>query len=183
LKATTIPSNNTPSSETPAIDIPELNLKKGPKRTHMWSAEEWAIRNASMARHEPWGQRTEQNNPWDYNIKIVPEKERRTFLSATVTTRSKRNTASVEASTSNQGHNTLLSPTNPMRYVPGVGFMRTQQHMTSEENNSCSQSSNTGEDGNYSCTYCHSSLPLLQGRGTLCINMRGKTQGRRRPQV
>jgi len=73
LKATTIPPNNTPSSETPDIDIPEVNIKEAPNRTHMWYAEEWAIRNAPIARHEPWGQQPAQNNPWDYNIKIVPD--------------------------------------------------------------------------------------------------------------
>jgi len=135
LKATAIPSNNTPSSETPDIDIPELTIKEAPNRTHMWSAEEWAIRNAPIARHEPWGQQTEQKNPWDYNIKIVPDEERPSFLYAAVTTRSQRNTASGEASGSNQGHNTLLSPTNPMRYVLGVGFMHQQHHTNSEENN------------------------------------------------
>jgi len=123
LKATTIPPNNTPSSETPDIDIPKLNIKEAPNRTHMWSAEEWAIRNDPIARHEPCGQEPSQNNPWDYNIKIVPDEERPSFLSAAVTTRSQHNAASREASGSYQGHNTLLSPTNPMRYVPGVGFM------------------------------------------------------------
>jgi len=39
----------------------------------MWPAEEWAIRNASIARRKPWGQQTEQKNLWDYNIKIVPD--------------------------------------------------------------------------------------------------------------
>jgi len=97
LKATTILPNNTPSSETPDIDIPELNIKEAPNRTHMGSAEEWAIRNAPIAHHEPWAQQTEQNNPWDY-IKIVPDQERRSFLSAAVTTRSQRSAASGEAS-------------------------------------------------------------------------------------
>jgi len=123
LKATTIPPNNTPSSDTTDIDILELNIKEAPNRTHMWSVEEWAIRNAPNARHEPWVQQPSPNNPWDYNIKIVPDKERPSFLCAAVPTRSQRNAASGEASGSNQGHNTLLSPTNPMRYVPGVGFM------------------------------------------------------------
>jgi len=63
LKATTIPPNNTPSSESPDINIPELNVKEAPNRTDMWSAEEWAIRNASIAGHEPWGQLPAQNNP------------------------------------------------------------------------------------------------------------------------
>jgi len=134
LKATTIPPNNTHSSDTPDIDIPELNIKEAPNGTHMWSAEEWAIRNAPIARHELWGQQTAQNNPWDYNIKIVPDEERSPFLSAAVTTRSQRNAASGEARGSNQGHNTLLSSTNPMRYVPGVGFMH-QPHQTSNEEN------------------------------------------------
>jgi len=135
LKATTIPPNNTPSSETPDIDVPELNIKEGPTRTHMWSAEEWAIRNASITCHEPWGEQIKQNNPWDYNIKIVLDKERRCLLSAVVTTRSQCNAASGEARGSNQGHHTLLSPTNAMRYVPEVAFMYQQCHATSEENN------------------------------------------------
>jgi len=122
-KTTTIPPNNTPSSETPDINIPEINIKEAPNRTHMWSAEEWAIRNAPIAPHEPWGQQTEQNNLWDYNIKIVPDEERSPYLIAAVTTRTQRNAASREARGSNQGHNSLLSPTNAMRYVPGVGFM------------------------------------------------------------
>jgi len=113
LKPTTISPNNTPSFETPDIDIPELNVKEAPNRTHMWSVEEWAIRNTSNASH----------NPWDYDIMIVPDEERPFFLSAAVTIRSQRNAASGEASGSNLGHNTLLSPTNPMRYVPGVGFI------------------------------------------------------------
>jgi len=92
----------------------------------MWSAEEWAIRNAPIARHEPWCQQPERKIPWDYNIKIVPDEERSSFLSAAVTTRSQCNAASGEASRSNQGHNTLLSCTNPMRYVPGVGFIHQQ---------------------------------------------------------
>jgi len=101
LKATTIPPNNTPSSETPYIDIPELNIQEAPNHTHMWSAEEWAIRNAPIARHEQWGQQPTQDNPWDYKIMIVPDKERPYFLSAAVTTRSHRNPASGEASESN----------------------------------------------------------------------------------
>jgi len=64
----------------------------------MWSAEEWAIRNAPIARHEPWGQQTEQKYPWNYNIKIIPDWERPSFLSAAVTTRSQRNAFSGEAS-------------------------------------------------------------------------------------
>jgi len=135
LKATTIPPNNTPSSETPDINIPDFNIKEAPNRTHMWSAEEWVIRNAPIARHEPWGQQPTQNNPWDYNIKIVPNEERTPFLSTAFTTRSQRNAASGEASGSNQGHNTFLSPNNPMRYVPRVRFMHQQLHTTSEENN------------------------------------------------
>jgi len=123
LKATTIPPNNTPSSETPDIDIPELDIKEAPNRTQMWTAEEWAIRNALIARHNPWDQQTEGNNPWDYNIKILPEEERPSLLSAAVTTRSQCNTTSGQASGSNIGHNRLLSHTNPMRYVPGVGFI------------------------------------------------------------
>jgi len=62
LKATTIPPNNTASSETPDIDIPEINIKEAPNRTHMWSTEEWAIRNTPFARHEPVGQQSAQNN-------------------------------------------------------------------------------------------------------------------------
>jgi len=135
LLGTTIPPNNTPSSETLDIDIPEFNIKEDPNRTHMKSAEEWAIRKAPIARHEPWQQQIEQKNPWDFKIKIVPDKERSSFLSAAVTTRSQCNAASGEASGSNQGHNTLLSPTNPMRYVPGVAFMHQQHHTTSKENN------------------------------------------------
>jgi len=135
LKATTIPPCNTPSSETPDIDIPELNIKEAPSRTHMWTAEEWAISNAPIARHNPWDQQNERNNPWDYNIKIVPDEEIPSFHSAVVTTRSQRNAASGEASGSNQGHNTLLSRTNPMRYMPEVGFMHEQHHITREENN------------------------------------------------
>jgi len=100
----------------------------------MWYVAEWSIRNAPISRPEPWGQ-TEQKNPWDYNIKIVPDEEKRLVLCATVTTRSRRNVASGEASRSNQGHNTLLSPTNPMRYMPGVGFMHQQHPTNSEENN------------------------------------------------
>jgi len=87
IETTTIPPNNTLSSKTPYIDIPEINIKEASNHTDMWSAEEWAIRNARIARHEPWGQQTEQRNPWDYNIKIVPDEERRSFLSAAVTTR------------------------------------------------------------------------------------------------
>jgi len=121
LKATTIPSNNTP--ETSDIDIPELNLKEAPNRTHMWSAEECAIRNAPIARHEPWVQQPAQKNPWNYNIKIVQDEERPSFFSAVVTNRSQCNAGSREASGSNQGHNTPLSHTNPVRYVPGVAFM------------------------------------------------------------
>jgi len=135
LKAPTIPPNNTPSSETPDIDIPELNVKEAPNRTYMWSAEEWPIRNPSITRHEPWDQQPAHNNPWDYNIKIVPDEERPSFLSAAVTTRSQRNAASGEASGSNQDHNTLLSPTNAMGYVPGVGFIQQQHHTSNEENN------------------------------------------------
>jgi len=66
---------------------------------------------------------------------IVPDEERPSSLSAAITTRLQCNSASGEASGSNQGHNTLLSPTNPMRYVPGVGFMHKQHHTNSEENN------------------------------------------------
>jgi len=101
----------------------------------MCTAEDWAIRNAPIACHNPWGQQTEQSNPWDYNIKIIPDEEICPFLSATVTTRSQCNAASGEARGSNQGHNTLLSPTNPMRYVPGLGFMDQQHHTISEYNN------------------------------------------------
>jgi len=90
LKAATIPPPNTPSFETPNIDIPELNLKEAPNGTHMWSAEEGAIRTAPIAHHEPWGQQPAQHNPWNYNIKIMPDEERPSFLSAAVTTRSQR---------------------------------------------------------------------------------------------
>jgi len=79
LKATTIPRNNTSSSETPDIDISELNLKEAPNRTQMWSEEEWAIRITPIARHEPWVPQPAQNNPWDYNIKIVPDEERPSY--------------------------------------------------------------------------------------------------------
>ena len=134
MKATTIPPNNTPSSETLDVDIPDLNIQEASNRTHMWSAEEWAIRNAPIACHDPWDQQPERNNPWDYNIKIVTDENRPSFLSAPVTTRSQRNIASAEASGSNQGNNTLLSPTNPMRNMPGVGFMHQQHHTASEGN-------------------------------------------------
>jgi len=144
LKATTIPPNITLSSETPDIDIPELNIKEGPNRTRMWSTEEWAIRNATIAPHEPWGEQTEEKNPWDYNIKIVPDEERPSFLSAVLTTRSQCNAASGQASGSNQGHTTLLSPTNPMKYMPGVGFMH-QQHPTANEENNHIQDTQTQE--------------------------------------
>ena len=100
----------------------------------MWYAEEWAIRNATIARHKPWGQQNEQKNPWDYNIKIVPDEERISFLSTAVTSKTKCHTASSEASGSKQGHNTLLSPTNPMRYAPGVGFIHHQHHTSNEGN-------------------------------------------------
>jgi len=110
LKATTSPPNNTSCSETLDIDIPELTIKEAPNRTQMWSVEEWAVRNAPIARHDPWDQEPKQNNPWDCNIKILPNEERPSFLSATVTTRSQWNTASAEASGSNHGHKTLLSP-------------------------------------------------------------------------
>jgi len=100
----------------------------------MWSAQEWAIRNSPIARHEPWGHQPAQNNPWDYNIKIVPYEQRPSFLSAAVSTRSQCNAASGQASGTNQGHNTLLFPTNPMRYVPGVGFMHQQDHTSNEKN-------------------------------------------------
>jgi len=90
LKATTIPPNITPSSKTSDIDILELNDKEAPNHNHMWSAEEYATRNPPIACHEPWGQQTEQKNPWDYNIKIIPDEERLSFLSASITTRSQR---------------------------------------------------------------------------------------------
>ena len=48
-----IESHHYPSSETLEIDILELNIKATPNHTHMWSAEEWAIRNAPIACHEP----------------------------------------------------------------------------------------------------------------------------------
>ena len=135
MKAITIPPNNTPFSETPDIVIPQFNPKEATNCTHMWSAEEWAIRNTPIARHELWVQQPVQNNSWDYNIKIVPDEERPSFPSAVVTTRSQCNVASGEASRSNQGHNTLLSPTNAMRYRTGVGFMHQQHYTTIEEHN------------------------------------------------
>jgi len=135
LKATTIPPNNIPSSETSNIDIPDLNIKESPNRSHMWSVEEWAIRNAPIARKDPWGRQSVQNNPRDYNLKIVPDEERTPVLSAVVTSRSQRNISFGESSGSNQGHNTSLSPTNPMTYMPGVEFMHQQYYTTSEENN------------------------------------------------
>jgi len=101
----------------------------------MWSVEQWGIRNAPSARHKLWVQQPARNNPWDYNIKIVSGEERHSFLSAAVTTRSQCNVSSGEASGSNRGHNTLLFPTNPVRYVPGVGFMHQQHNTTSEKNN------------------------------------------------
>ena len=55
-------------------------------------------------------QHTENITSLHYNIEIVPEKERLSFLSVAVTTRSQCNEASAEASGSNQGYNTLLSP-------------------------------------------------------------------------
>jgi len=93
-----IESHHYPSSETPEIDIPELNITATPNPTHMWSAEEWAIRNAPIACHEPWGQQRDQNNPWDNNIEIVLDEERHSFFSTTGTTRSQHNAASGEAS-------------------------------------------------------------------------------------
>jgi len=129
---TTIPPNNTPSAESTDIDILEHNTIEAPNYTHMWTAEEWGIRNAPIARYDPWDQQTEPNNPWDYNINIVPDEERPAFFSAAVTTRSQRNAASAEPTRCNQGHNTLLSYSNPMRYVLGVGFMYPQYHTPSK---------------------------------------------------
>jgi len=117
------------------MDIPELNIKEAPNSTRMWSVEECAIRNAPIAHNELWGQLTETKNQWNYNIKILSNKERPSFLSAAVTTRSQCNAASGEASGSNQGHNTLLSSTNPMRDVLGVGFINQQHHTSNEGNN------------------------------------------------
>ena len=97
--------------------------------------EEWAFKNAAIACQEPRVQQSEQKNPWDYNTKILPDEERRSFLSAAVTTRSQCNAASGEASRSNQGYNTLLSPANPMKYVSGVGFIHQQHYISSEEDN------------------------------------------------
>jgi hypothetical protein len=99
----------------------------------MWTAEEWAIRNAPIARHTPWNQQAEQNNPWDYNIKIVPDQEERTFLSASVTTRSQSNIAPAQASGLPLGEIPSAPPTTPMRYVPGVGFVHQPQNNNTEE--------------------------------------------------
>jgi len=52
LKATTISPNNT--ADTSDIDTSKLNVKEAPNGTNMWTAEEWAIRNAPIARHDPW---------------------------------------------------------------------------------------------------------------------------------
>jgi len=101
----------------------------------MWTVEEWAIRNAPIACYEPWVQQPSQNNPEDYNIKNVPDEERPSILSATVSTRSKLNAASVETSGSKQGHNSLLFPNNPMRSMPAEGFIHHQHHTASDENN------------------------------------------------
>jgi len=95
---------------------------------------EWAIRNVPIARHDPWDQQPERNNPWDYNIRIIPDEERPSFLSAAVTARSQCTTASREASRSNPGHSTLLSTTIPKRYVPGLGFIYQQYHASRENN-------------------------------------------------
>jgi len=89
----------------------------------MSTVEEWAILHAPIACHDPLDQQPKQNNLWDYNIKIVPDGERRSFLSTAVPTKSQCNAASGEASESNQGHNTFLFPTTAMRYMLGVGFM------------------------------------------------------------
>ena len=87
LKPTTIPPNNTPSSEISDINIDKLNIKEAPNRTHMWSGEEeWVIRIAPIACHNPYGQQPERNNPWYYNIKIIQEEETPMFLSAAVST-------------------------------------------------------------------------------------------------
>jgi len=76
LRATTIPLNNTPSPLTTYIDIPKLNIKEGPNRTHMWTAEEWVIWNVPFARYDSWDQRPERNNPLDYKIKkYLPRKD------------------------------------------------------------------------------------------------------------
>jgi len=92
----------------------------------------------------------------------VPDEERPPILSAAVTTRSQCNVASGGASGSNQGHNTFLSPTNPMRYVPGVGFMHQQHHTSNEENNHV-QDPQTQEKmtippaptATYQCNFCN----------------------------
>jgi len=96
MKATTIPSNNTSSFETPNIDIHEFNIKEATNCTHMWTAEEWTIKNAPNVCYDAWYQQPEQNNLWDYNIKIIPEKERPCFPSPAVTTRQQHNAASGE---------------------------------------------------------------------------------------
>jgi len=63
LKPTTMPPNNTHSSETPDIDIPKLNIKEATNLTYIWSAGEWVIRNAPIARHDILDQQPERNNP------------------------------------------------------------------------------------------------------------------------
>jgi len=98
FKATIIPPNNTVYYESQDIDIQELNINEALNSTHIWTAEEWAIRNTPIARYDPWYQQPERNNPRDYNIYIVPEEERTSFLSAATNTRSQRNAASAEAS-------------------------------------------------------------------------------------
>ena len=94
-----------------------------------------AIRIDSFAIHDPWDQQPEPQNPCGFKIKIVPDKKRPSFLSAAVTSRLQCNAAAGEASGSNQDHNTLLAPTNPIRYMPGVGFIHQHHHTTSEKNN------------------------------------------------
>jgi hypothetical protein len=76
----------------------------------MWTAEEWAIRNAPIVRHHPWNQQAEQNITWDNNIKIVADEENPTFLSAAVTTRSQRRNANNEGTDFIQG----LIPSLPL---------------------------------------------------------------------
>jgi len=105
LKATTIPAYNTPPAKTPDIDIPELNIKETPNCTHMWTVDEWAIRNAPIVPYDPWTQQPEQSNLWYYNIKIELDKEKAFFFFTTVTIRLQSNVASAEAMGFNQGDN------------------------------------------------------------------------------
>jgi len=100
LKAITISPNNIPSSETPDINIPELNTTKAPHHIYRLTAEEWAVRNASIACHDLWDPQPKQKSPWVYNIKIVLNKEKPSYLATAFTHRSQCNTPSAEASRS-----------------------------------------------------------------------------------